>query len=360
MNYRQSQLLVAEDVGVSGTKVIDINVNKPISQIDITFKTTKASQGMSAGSPANISKIELVDGSKRLFSLSGYECQALAYYSRRDIVCDHGQHVSTLSEFDVYPILFGRWLWDKILAFDPKKFINPQLRITFNEAVSDTSVTANELEVWAHIFDELAISPIGFLSAIQHYNYTCGAADSYETIELPDDRLIRQVLVRAYQDSYEPWYQIDEARFDEGTLDKIAWEFTNLENYYRRMKSHWPLIQQQVVLNAPPASAKFYLPMTDYNAGLAGIGQGGFEEISLAVVSARGGMFDIVESVGINIVALAFGYLPWHCYQFPMGLKDVIEDWYDPKGKRPRLRLRASTAGVSGTGEVVLEELHRY
>lgn len=360
MNYRTSQLLVAEDVGPAGTKVIDVNVNKPISQIDITFKTTKATQGQSAGSPANISKIELVDGSTRLFSLSGYECQALAYYSRPGIVCDHGQHVNALSEFDVYPILFGRWLWDKILAFDPKKFVNPQLRITFDEDVSDTSVTANELEIWAHIFDELAISPIGFLSAIEHYNYTCGAADSFEVIELPDDRAIRQILVRAYQDSYEPWYQIDEARFDEGTLDKIAWEFTNLENYYRRMKSHWPLIRQQVYVAPLTTGNDYYLPMTDYLAAIALIGMGGTEEAYITNASARGGKFGLYSSSNNNQGGLAFGYLPWHCYQFPMGLKDVIEDWYDPKGKKPRMRLRSSTAGASGAGQVVLEELHRY
>jgi hypothetical protein len=360
MNYRTAELLVGEDVGASGTKVIDVNVSKPISQIDITFKTTKASQGMSAGSPANISKIELVDGSKRLFSLSGYEAQALAYYSRPGIVCDHGQHISTLSEFDTFPILFGRHLWDKELAFDPTKFVNPQLRITYDEDVSDTSVSANELEVWAHIFDELAISPIGFLSAVEHYDYTCGAADSYETIELPDDRAIRQILVRAYQDGYEPWYQIDEARLDEGTLAKLVWEFTNLENYYRRMKAQWPLIVQQVCVLSDTGGVDYYVAPTDYYSGIVGMGMSSTAEVYHDGAASRGGKLSITGSANVHYLGLVFGYLPWHCYQFPMGLKDDIEDWYDPKGKKPRLRLRASTGATSGTGEVVLEELYRY
>lgn len=360
MKYREAQLLVGEDVGASGTKVIDINVTQPVSQIDITFKTTKASNGMSAGSPANISKIELVDGSKRLVSLSGYELQALAYYSRPGIVCDHGQHISTLSEYDTYPIMFGRWLWDRDLAFLPTKFTNPQLRITYDEDVSDTSVTTNELEIWAHIFDELAISPMGFLSAIEHYDYTCGDADSYKTIELPDDRVIRQILVRAYQAGYEPWYQIDEARLDEATMDRIVWEYTNLENYYRRMKSRWPLIVQQLAILSDTGGLDFYVPMTDYYSGVLGIGLGSTTEIYHDGASSRGGKISITGSANINLLGLAFGYLPWHTYQFPMGMRDVIEDWYDPSGKKPRLRLRASTGGTSGTGEVVLEELHKY
>lgn len=360
MNYRTAELLSPEDVGASGTKVIDIDVQQMVSGIDITFRTTKASQGQSAGSPANISRIELVDGSKRLVSVTGYELQALAYYNRPGIVCDHGQHVSTLSEFDTYPIHFGRYLWDEMLAFDPTRFTNPQLRITFDEDVSDTSVTANEMEVLAHIFDEKPVTPMGFLSPIEHYDYTLGANNSFETIELPEDRPFRQMLVRAFQQGYEPWYSIDEARFDEGTLNKIAFEYTNLENYYRRMKVRWPLIVQQVVTAPGTGGNNYYIPVTDYNVAASFIGMGGTSEAYYTNASARGGYMALTVSVGVNIAMIVAGYLPWHCYQFPMGRQDVIEDWYDPAGKKPRLRLRASTGATSSTGQVVLEELYRY
>lgn len=360
MNYRHAQLLAAEDVGASGTKVIDVDVSKPISQIDIKFRTTKASEGMSAPGPANISKIELVSGSTPFHSLSGYENQALAYYNRPGRVMEHGQHTSTLSEVDQYVIDFGRWLWDEVLAFDPLKFTNPQLRITYNEALSDTSVTANELEVWAHIFDEKSISPLGFLSAIEHHNYTCGADNSYETIELPDDREIRQMLVRAYTDAYEPWYTIDEARFDEGTLDRIPWEYTNLEEYYRRMKSQVPPIRTNCQVNLTTSARNFYFPQTDYWANVLLTGLAVDVAPYVNAVSMRGGKAALKSGSAGQMVGAASGYLPWHCYQFPMGLQNTIEDWYNPKGKKPRLRLRASSSGTNGTGQVVIEELYRY
>lgn len=360
MKYRTATLLASEDVGPSGTKVIDVDVSKPISAIDLTFKTTKASQGQSAGSPANITRIELVDGAKRLASVTGYELQALAYYNHPGIVCDHGQHVSTLSEFDTYPLFFGRHMWDEVLALDPTRFRNPQLRVTYDEDVSDTSVSANAMEVTAHIFDEKEIAPMGFLSPIEHYDYTLGANNSFETIELPEDKPYRQMLVRAFQEGYEPWYSIDEARFDEGTLDKIAWDYTDLEAYYRRMKSYWPLIVQQVVLAPGAAGSNYYLPCTDYNTGVSFLGMGGTTEAYLTNASGRGGYVALTVSVSVNITGVHYGYLPWHCYQFPMGMKDVIDDWYDPSGKKPRLRLRASTGATSSTGQVVLEELYKY
>jgi hypothetical protein len=360
MKYREALILPAEDLGAAGTKTIDIDVDKPISRLEMTFKTTKASQGMSAPAPANISKIELVDGSTILHSLSGYENQALAYYNRKGVVMDHGQHISTLSEVDIYTIDFGRWLWDDLLAFDPKRFANPQLKISWDEDVSDTSVTTNALEVIAHIFDDKPVSPMGFLSAKEHHSYTCGASNSYEHIALPEDRKIRQILVRAHRDGYEPWTTILEARLDEGTLNKIPWEYADLEMFYRRMKSYWPAIVQQFSFIADTGALTFYVPMSDYYSGFVGAGLGATTELFHSNASSKGGKLVIDASANTNALGLAFGYLPWHCYQFPMGKKDDIEDWYDPTGKKPRLRLRAGTNGTNGTGQVVLEELVKY
>lgn len=358
MNYRTALLLAAEDLGAAGTKTIDIDISKPISRIDFTYKTTKGLEYMTAPGPANISKIELVEGSKVLHSLSGYENQALAYYSRGNVSMEHGQHIGNLSEVDIYTLDFGRWLWDELLAFDPTRFTNPQLKVTYDEDVADTSASAGTLEVFAHIFDEKVISPMGFLSAIEHFSYTLGAGDSYETVELPEDRVIRQMLVRAYQDAYEPWYNLDEARFDEGTLDRIPWEYTDLEMYVRRMKSVWPMIQTSLYVNMATAARNIWVPQTDYWASVSLMGVSASNEIYVNAASMRGGKAALIGSAAGQCIGMARGYLPWHCFQFPMGIQDKIEDWYDPAGKKPRLRLRVNNTG--GTGQVVLEELYKY
>lgn len=360
MNYRTAQLLSPEDVGGSGTKVIDIDVQKPISRIDIRWQVTRGSTGMSAGGPADISKIELVDGSKRLVSGSGYELQALNYYNRPGVLMAHGQSLTGNSQVEIFSLDFGRHLWDELLAFNPAMFINPQLRITFDEDVSDTGVTVNEMEVLAHIFDEKEVSPLGFLSPIEHYDYTLGADNSYETIELPEDRPFRQMLVRAYQSGYEPWYSIDEARFDEGTLERIAWEYTSLENYVRRMKSVWPLIVYPFQARASAAGIIHYVPTTLYWSTFVGTQQSGTGNPYVSAGSGRGGKLTINAGSTIDCNCCVFGWLPWHCYQFPMGKPNDIDDWYNPAGKKPRLRLRASTGATSSTGQVLLEELYRY
>jgi len=363
MNYREAQLLYPQDMtNGAGTVIVDVDVQKPISRINVKFKTTKTLEHMTAPTPANIPKIELVDGSTVLHALTGYENQALAYYSRKRAIMDHGQHIRTSSEEDHYAIDFGRYLWDEHLAFDPMRFHNPQLKITYDENVADTGVTENELSVWAEIFDEKAITPQGFLMAVEQYAYTPGANNSFEMISLPSDRPIRQILVRAHQEQKEPWYNIKEARLDEGTLDRIPWDYTNLEDYYRRMKGVWRRLSGGLQVNLLTDVARvFYIPATDYFASwnLHGVNNTGQYPYETSVASA-GGYCQIAGQTTKQAHGDWSGYLPWNCFQFPFGKQDVIEDWYDPTGKMPRLRLRAGTGGISGTCQVVLEELYKY
>lgn len=157
MNYRTATIQSPTDLGPSGTQTIDINVKDVISRLIITFSRTKSKHSMDAEPWRDITKIELVDGSDVLHSMNGGENQALCMYDRRAPCMNHGQHLSACSEYDVFGIDFGRYLYDPSLAFDPKRFANPQLKISWNEAISDTGVTANALAVYAECFDEKEI-----------------------------------------------------------------------------------------------------------------------------------------------------------------------------------------------------------
>jgi len=360
MNYRTTQVLAPIDVTTAGTKVIDIDVTKPISRLIVRWRTTKALDYLTAGFPADITKIELVDGARRLMSLNGYELQALNYYNHPVCQLDNGNMLVACYTETFFLIDFGRFLWDELLAFDPTKFVNPQLRITHNESLSDTSCTDNNLEVTAELFDEKVISPIGFLGAVEHYAYTPSAADAYNSIELPDDRQIRQILVRAYQDAYEPWYNIDEMRLDENMLEHVIYDELDLELYANRMKSVSPNLYWKGVLNSITSERVFYVPMTGYFPMLALTGHGTAGNLTITIDDLRGGKIGCTSSATGEFGIIASGFLPWHTYQFPTGNPQDIEDWWNPAGKKPRLRLRAGTGGNSVTGQVVLEQLHRY
>ena len=109
MLYRIASILASEAANTAGTKVIDLNLRKPISRITIQFKGTNNGSTPTAHPAKMISKLELVDGSEVLASLSGIQCQALNFY-------ETGRIPTTVMEFrnDVmaiasYELNFGRW-----------------------------------------------------------------------------------------------------------------------------------------------------------------------------------------------------------------------------------------------------------
>lgn len=361
MKYRTDLLLAAMAMPVaSGTKTIDIEITKPISRIEVTYKTTRTTNVMAAGAPANIPKIELVEGSIPLHSLCGYTSQALAYYSRGNVAMEHGQHISTQSEVDVYAMDFGRFLHDPLLAFDPTRHVNPQLKISWNRVLSDAGVTEDSMEVWAEIFDEKVISPMGFLSAREIWAGNFLANNSVNEILLPADETIRQILVRANREGYTPWHCIDIAKFEEAGTGKVIFDYADLEMYYRRMKSRWPMLRIPLCVATDEDGNIYYLAPTDYNASFSGVGMNGANAPYLGAVSMQGGEANIIGTSGVNITGEVRGYLPWHTFQFPMGKQDDLDDWFDPTGKKPRLRLTSAGGGADGDGNVVIETIHKY
>jgi hypothetical protein len=361
MNYRSDLILSATAMpSAAGTKVIDILVTKPISRIEIAYQTTKVLATNAYGVPACIPKIELVDGSKPLHSLTGYTNQALAYYSRGNVAMEHGQHIRTQEEVAIYAIDFGRFLHDPLLAFDPKRFDNPQLKITWNRIACDASATPDSMEIWAELFDEKAISPFGFLSAREIWSGNFLANNSVNEVLLPEDEVIRQLLVRANQAAYEPWYQVDIAKLDEAAGGAVIFDYIDLEKYYQRMKSRWPMIKCPFIGGFDGGAETFYIPQTDYDAWINGVAEGADGATHVGAASCRGGKAVMHSTAGANLVGESGGYLPWHTFQFPFGNQQDPEDWYDPTDKKPRLRLTSNTGGVSGDGNVVIETIHRY
>jgi len=360
MKYRIVKLLDGEDLGESGTKTIPVNVQDVISRIDLTYKTTKGADGMDSYTHKNIPKIELVDGADRLFSMDGGQAQALGIFDRKAPTMQHGQHMNGSSEFDVYPMDFGRYLFDPELGFDPKKFNNPQLKVTYDEDVADTDAGAGTLEVFAYCFDEKVVSPVGFLQSTEHWQNTMGDENSYKYVDLPTDYPIRKLLIQGYRSAYEPWNVISQARLreDGNKIEPFDWD---LEVYYRLMKGVWTPIVEEIVASADPnAIYDYYVTPTDYYGFLLGTVQG--EDYIYRDVVRSGGKFTPVTSTNRHTFnGIIRGFLPNHCFEFPFGNPQDLDDWYDVTNKGSIiLRLKAGGSGTSGTGAVVIQQLRRY
>jgi hypothetical protein len=360
MNYRNTKLLAQTDVGPSGTKSIDINLDQPMSRITIEWQVLKGLAYMTDAPHIDISKIELVDGSDVLFSMNGGQAQALNIYDRKCGTMNYGAYINANVQLSYYGIDFGRFLFDPLLALDPTKFRNLQLKVTYSEILSDTSGSAGSLEVRADVFDEKIISPSGFLMSKAIHEYTTGAHQSYEYIDLPTDHPYRKLLVQGYAKAYEPHFVVEEARLNEDAEKRIPFDW-DLERYYIERKGIDTPVFEVCVVQPQGAGVAYYMTATDYWASLITQGQTAGDQAGLGA-EGKGGHFIVTSGGSSQAQCIHTGWLPNHCFQFPFGDQMDPEDWYDvTRISHLEMRLRAGSLGAgTGKGAIVLQQLRKY
>ncbi len=358
MNYRNTEILAAKTLTGEGTETIDLRVNKPISRLTFQWIVTKTQIAMNSYPHADITKIELVDGSDVLHSLNGGQNQAVCIFDRKIPTMNHGQYINANSQRSLYGIDFGRFLFDPLLALDPTKFNNLQLKVSFNSDLSDDGVASGTLQVWADVFDEKVVSPAGFLMTKEIFSRT-PPASGYYYIDLPKDHILRNLIVQGYRSAYEPWYQVSEARLSEDNDTRVPFDF-NIEVYYQLRKAVDTVLEEAVALEAGlTAGRAYYLTATDYWAALITVGQASTTPAGVGA-NGRGG-YHLLKDGSTQQQGVQRGWLPNHCVQFPFGDPKDLDDWYDiTKLGSLVLRLKAGTgAAATGTVAVILQQLRR-
>lgn len=358
MNYRVAKILAPEDLGGGGTKVIDINIADIISRIDIIFRTQNAANTFDDHPAANISKIELVDGSDVLFSLNGRECQALNFYDRRQPADNHMTGTNGEWMRAVFGIDFGRRLFDPQLAFDPTKFTNPQLKITWDENIACTTAANNYLTVQAHLFDELKPTPTGFLMSKNVYTYT-PSENAYEYLDLPTDHPLRTLLMGSHQEAYTFTQMIAELKISEDNDKRIPLDLTGNELFYL-MKQLYPEYIENVYMAITDTPHAFRVtPFEDAVIVETTPNQLMTSEVMFDNGGLAGGS---CGSPPATFYMLCKGYIPHGLIAIPFGNPSDLADWYDvTKVGTLQIRVKAGpTLGTTPLNQIVTQQLRSY
>ncbi len=361
MNYRQATILAGSDVDAAGTKDMEIKIKDIISRITIDFAVTKSKHGMDSYRHNNITKVELKGDGEVLFSMNGGQIQALNIYDRKCPTLNGDACMSGVAERASYGLDFGRYLFDPQLGLDPKQWNSLILYVTYDENVSDTGVTANEMNVWADVFDEKIVTPMGFLRGYQHDSRT-PPSSGYDYITIPTDKTIRKMLVQGYRAQYHPYYQITEVRLDEDNEKRIVFDW-DLDDYYQVMKGIWTPVRENIMgIIGGGGDFVYYCTPTNYFGLMLAMGVG---SACYGYVDTwqKGGYFVPYASGASQpfVQAKVEGLLPNHCFEFPFGNPMEVDDWYAVRPEMDlRLRIKAGSGGASGTIATVLQQLQRY
>jgi len=359
MNYRLYKFLQREQHSLDTTIVHDINMQDPVSSIVIGFEALGTQDIMTAHPVACLTKIELVDGSDVLYSLDGYEAEALDWYNNGGKFRSNSPFALTGHSPTRYiGINFGRYLWDPEYAFDPKRFNNPQLRISLDIDGGGAKPTYNYVTGWANLFDEKMPALKGFLMAKEVKEYSI-AADTHNYTDLPLDFPYRGLYVRPFVAGTEPNQAISNIKLSEDQDKRIPFDH-GAEEILRCIQEDLPPVEEVYYYASGAADRYLYIaPTTRVSATGAH-----WDAAALArypvFYNGDGGRLDVNTPGGAgNVQIHVKGYVPHCVYQIPFGIKNDPADWYDVR-RLGSLRLDITGASDTAKGFIFLQQERLY
>lgn len=358
MNYRIASILASETATTAATKTIDLDMSDVISRLVVQFKGTNGGSTPTAHGATMVTKIELVDGSDVLFSLSGKECQALNFYDTGHMPWSAQVYMNDVQNIQTFHLSFGRYLWDTELALDPNRFRNLQLKITHTAISGGSTPDAATMSVFAYVFDEKRPSPSGFLMAKEHYSYTL-VASAHEYINLPTDYPIRKLMIASLATTKQPWEQYNKIKLSEDNDKKVVINNESTSDLFKLFYVDYEIIETMMITGTGSEVTFYCTPSYDVKGTLTGISG---TQAAAIINYAYGGTIPITSDSAEHSQVLIQGRAPHGALALPFGDEDNISDWYNvTKLKQLRLDITAgSGCTTSSTAQIVIQQYRRY
>ena len=360
---RIATILAPQDLGPAGTKIIDINLKDVISRIDMFWKVTNVTVSVMLDAvTACISKIELIDGSEVLASVSGAEIQGIDFHDTK-IMPHHKISLTVGGFFECgLSLNFGRFLWDPVYGFDPTKFKNPQLKVTWDEDACNTSAVVNEFAGYAHCFGDPRPSPMGMLVNRQIKQYAM-AASSHEYSDLPTDRVIRKVMLRGYSTDHDPITLFDTIKLNVDNDKEVPIEIKAaqldkmLANNYPRINEFYTLDDAVTIKEIFSALSRDQLMSISYD-DTACVDTGTHAE----QVWTGAKCTTTVSVLYKAQYAEVSGRMPGNCFPLDFGLPNEPESWLQAQktGSLILDLLSSSDADSGDTTYIVVQQVRPY
>ena len=195
-NYREVEILPVKAVGASGTETLDIAIDEPVTALYVFFRAVNGAVTAPNVPPAlSIDKIEIVDGGKVYYSLNGPEAIATAVYDNNRWPSHFYSEVADNGQYEVIPLLFGRYLGDEEFMFSAAKLLNPQLKITWTR---NALHAATPYTLGVRVKAMQGVTPGSKCLMVKNVRTFNSAATGVEITDLPVDYDIRRMYIRVY------------------------------------------------------------------------------------------------------------------------------------------------------------------
>lgn len=358
MNYRLNKFFSRKTYSSDTTEVIDINIRDVISNILIFYEITNAAASMTAHPAAGVTLVELVDGSDVLFSLDGYELEALDWYNQGGVFPANYNYALNGGNIQrVLRLNFGRYLYDRELALDPKRFNNLQLRITLDIDAGGNSGSAMYLTCWANCFEETPAELKGFLMAKELKQWTM-ADNTHEYTDLPTDYPYRNLYHRAFLAGTESNQCVQNIKISEDQDKRIPFDCGGQE-LLRYVCERFPAVEEAYFYALSTSNRYLYIAPTTLVTAYGHVWATAAVDQNIAFYDGDGGRLKtIVDANASNSQIFVRGHVPHAVFQIPFAGRDVIEDFYNVRNIG---NLRADIEGAAAAqGFLFVEQFRNY
>lgn len=356
--YRFITLEAASDWGDSGTKTIDLDYKTPITQINIRGVFLAGTTTWANSPASNFTKIEIVDGSNVLWSATGKAAQGhwMESMGRDPPGYQHLRNAKSVG-IDI-PIMFGRFFGDRKYAFDPTKYKNPQLKITWNEDTHCTTTTSWSGSVKAILFDDNPPNPIGFLNLYEVEAYNPSASTRHD-VQIPTDQIVRTIYVQCRESQQSLSASMGNVKLTEDGDTKVVYNDT-MSEIQRILNENRRVFHEDFRMHVATSGDTYFSAIGNIIGGVTG----SYDSASASgFASHMGGSFKIrAENTSQYYTAHITGYNPQAMFKLDICEYDDDTSWYDPTRLGTwELQLTAGAqADTALTYRVYVERLTRY
>jgi len=358
MNYRLNKFYARLQHTGDTTVVIDLNMRDVISSLLIGLEVTNSAASMTAHPVACLTKIEIVDGSDVLYSLDGYEAEALDWYDQGGKFRSNYNYALNGGNICRYiGINFGRWLWDKEYAFDPKRFTNPQLRISLDIDAGGNSGSSVYITCWANLFDEAVPSLKGFFTTKEVKEYSIASA-THEYTDLPLDYPYRALYFRPFVAGTEPNRCVSALKLSEDQDKRVPFD-CGVQEIERALLAKYPPVEEHYYYALNTSNRYLYVAPTTRVTAYGAVWAESAAAQDAAFYDGDGGRLKTIAADNpSNTQILVRGYVPHAVYEIPFGDKNDPADFYDVR-RLGSLRLDI-TGAATATGYIFLQQVRPY
>ncbi len=354
MRTREATIHAEESYAAAGTGVYPIRETDPISRLLIPFGVTVGAAARLAHHAAALTKIEIVDGSDVLFSLDGLQADGIARFDAHGSAGMWTSPSASITEYGNIVIDFGRYLYDKQVAFDPTKFKNPQIKISRSLSVVEATCTAVIVAIHAYCMEGLSAAPVGFLMKKVIKSWTAAAA-AWEYTEMPKDYHYRRLFLQGLTKTIGVGTHWSQARLSENNDKSIPFDVLVDDQIANNARQYGDIVENCSGAISAVATPFFAAPAY----GGAPLAMCTMATNALEGHNRDGGQYEVKSANGTDdFRGQVVGLAPQGLVAFDMGPGENIEDWYDPR-QLGSLQLEVKGAGAY-TVAVIGEQFRTY